>query len=174
MRKIDFLIQALSLVLSLYAIINLFSLVPTSSLAQERPTLVQTSTPEPTITLEPPADETRSEREDGPRSSIEGIVTDLSTGQPGRGVAVQLNEIEVLTDSHGHYSLTGLPAGEMLVRLIIVDPNVVVTEPILVTLDGQNQFTLDLQFYSQLPPTPSPFPMVTPAPPTFLPVTGGD
>ena len=161
-------------IIGLLSISSLFNPTPPSSAAQPRPTLtftpLPTSTPPPTATPKPADDDNPN----APHSSIEGIVIDLSTGQPGRGVKIKLNEIEVLSDSVGHYSLTGLNAGRMLVGLAVEAPAQAAAKPIWVTLDGQNQVIADLQFYSQPPPVSTPVTATIAPPPPYLPVTGGE
>lgn len=83
-----------------------------------------------------------------PSSEIMGQVIDASTGSPGAGVLVRLNDIEVRTDTFGKYSLSGLSAGQFTVALVLDSGAVTAKEPIVVTVDGQTNVSVDLTYYS--------------------------
>ena len=110
--------------------------------------------------------------------SIAGQVIDLSTGLPGVGVTVRINDVDIVTDKDGRYSLSGLNADEYLVSLVLTGDAVSAQEPVNVHIAG-NDVSLDLRYYS-VPPVGG---VVTttaiitttgalPAP-AFLPETGG-
>lgn len=128
--------------------------------------------PRPTLTPEgwtpPEPHDTGGDDGEGPESAIIGTVTDLSTGQPGRGIDVLINGATVTTDSEGHYSITGLGAGDYTVSLVLPGEWIPAQDPVTVHLDGQTTVVVDLAYYSQ-PPTATP----TPPPPVELPQTGG-
>ena len=138
-----------------------------------------TPTPSPTLAVVTPASPPATGEGGGAaqqQSAIEGVVTDLSTGRPAGGIRVQIADVVVRTDGRGHYSLTGLGAWTMPVRLLLSpDEGLPAQDPILVTLDGIHTVVVNLAFYSRPPtPTPSPTPSSpTPPPPSFLPETGG-
>jgi len=106
--------------------------------------------------------------------TIVGQVTDLSTGQPGAGVTVRLNDIEVQTDAQGKYSLSGLGAGVFVVSLVLEGDAVSAQDPIIVTVDGATETTVDLDYYSDpsqaaATATPTTEPAAATATPTVLP-----
>jgi hypothetical protein len=146
-----------------------------------RPTLTPPAQPPPRPTLTPPGwtppepRDTGDDGDSGLQSAITGYVTDLSSGQSGRGIKVSVNGDIVTTDSDGHYSITGLGAGEYTVSLVLPGEWLSAQDPVSVHLDGQNSVTVDLAYYSQPPatPTPSPAPPTLPPPPVELPQTGG-
>lgn len=108
--------------------------------------------------------------------SIVGQVLDLSTGLPGIGVTVRINDVDVMTDETGSFALRDLSAGDYLVSLVLVGDAVSAQEPVVVHVDG-NEVQLGLQYYS----APSVGGVVTTtatitttiSAPTFLPETGG-
>lgn len=85
-------------------------------------------------------------------SAIWGTVTDLSTDQPGAGLVVMINGIPITTDWDGHYSLTGQPHGEYYILLSLPNNWQPAQDPMTIILNGQNQITVDLAYYSELPP----------------------
>ena len=106
---------------------------------------VPTKTPVPDVSSD-------SDENDGQAvSHILGKVTDLSTGQPGAGVIVQLNDITVRTDTLGKYSLSGLSDGRFTIALILEGNAVPAQEPVTVTVDGKTDVTVDLAYYSTPP-----------------------
>ena len=146
-----------------------------------RPTLTPPAQPSPRPTLTPPGwtpPEPRDiggDGDSGLQSAITGYVTDLSSGRPGHGIKVSVNGDIVTTDSDGHYSITGLGAGEYTVSLVLPGEWLSAQDPVPVHLDGQNSVTVDLAYYSQPPPaapTPPPASPTLP-PPVKLPQTGG-
>ena len=110
---------------------------------------VPTKTPTP----DPSAGSGKSESQN--TSHILGKVTDLSTGQPGRDVTVQLNDVTVKTDSFGNYSLSGLSAGQFTVVLLLEGDATPAQELITVAVDGTTDVRVDLAYYS-IPPQAEP------------------
>jgi hypothetical protein len=80
-------------------------------------------------------------------SKILGLVTDLSSGQPGAGVTVVLNDVEVTTDSVGKYSLSGLKVGEFVVYLKLGGEATPAQDPVVVRVDGKKDSIVNLAFY---------------------------
>jgi len=124
----------------------------------------------------PPAFGGQQEEEGGKKrsepdihSDVWGIVTDLSTGQPGQGMAVIINGAVVTTDSSGRFSLTGLPAGSYTIRLELPAGETPARPQWTVQLDGRSAVTMALEYYSK--PAPAATPAAT-APVTVLPQTG--
>ncbi len=112
----------------------------------------------------------KSGRESVVRSAVEGIVTDLSSGQPGAGLKVQIGDVVVVTDTRGHYSLTGLGAWTLETRLLLEAGQGIPSQgSVVVKLDGVHTEVVNLGFYSRPLPTPT----ATPPPPSVLPETGG-
>ncbi len=101
-------------------------------------------------------------------SDLWGAVTDLSTGQAGAGLVVEINGAVVRTDGSGRFSLTGLPAGEYTLRLVLPGGLQPARSQWTVWLDGESDVTVELGYYSVPPPTP------TPTPTMVLPQTGAD
>ncbi len=81
-------------------------------------------------------------------SQIIGVVTDLSTGNLGAGIIVRLNDVEIRTDTFGKYSLASLKAGEFTVSLVLEGEAVSAQEPVVVTVDGSSDVSVDLAYYS--------------------------
>ena len=81
-------------------------------------------------------------------SKILGVVTDLSSGQPGAGITVVLNDVEVTTDSAGKYSLSGLSAGEFVVYLKLEGEATPAQDPVIVRVDGKKDSIVNLAFYN--------------------------
>lgn len=125
------------------------------------------SPPTPTATSTPqPGAETGPGKE-APASAIFGQVVDLSTGDPGRGLDIEINGQTVRTDSDGRYSLTGLAPGTYTITLHLPDgASAAQSSGTIYLLEGQSS-TLDLNYRSQPAPTPTPTstPTPTPAPP---------
>ena len=123
-------------------------------------------TPTPEKPTPVPTPEPTKEKPDTPcLGEIRGTVTDLCTGEPGRGVDVAIDGAIVTTDSNGVFSLTGVKPGEYHLSL----PNIPAewnptSETIFVDCD--ETVWVDL-FYDSCVPAPAP----TPAP-AVLPETG--
>ena len=85
---------------------------------------------------------------------IRGTVTDLCTGEPGRGVDVAIDGAVVSTDSNGVFSLTGVKPGEYFVSLPTIpqewDPS---SETVYLECD--QTVWVDLVYNSCIP-TPTP------------------
>lgn len=102
--------------------------------------------------------------EEAPGGTIFGQVVDLSTGQPGRGLDVDINGQTVRTDSNGRYSLTGLAPGTYTITLHLPDGTTAgQSSGTIYLLEGQSS-TLDLNYRSQPAPSPTPTPTSTPTP----------
>lgn len=98
---------------------------------------------------------------DSTQSAISGTVTNLSSGQPGAGIEVSVSGFpSARTDSKGHYSVTGLSAGEYSVALKLHGQGTSAQGAVFVNVDGQNSVTIDLAYYNQ----PQPLPTDTPQP----------
>ena len=133
-----------------------------------RNTPLPPSPPPPSDPLATPAEPSDSGTSDNNSSdeikaAIYGQVTDLSTGRPGQGLAVQINGSLVRTDSEGRYSLTGLQAGTYIAALQLPDQASPAQSIETVSLADEQTVTLDLTYYSGSPPTPI-SPTATPEP----------
>ncbi len=107
----------------------------------------------------------------GSVSAIYGTVIDLSSSRPGAAIEVLINGAIVRTDTDGRYSVTGLNAGTYTVSLQLYGQGTPAQEAVSVTLDGINSQIVDLDFYSQTPPTDTPQPTVRATPTTTRQVT---
>lgn len=121
----------------------------------------------PTRTPTPGNSNDSDNNNDEETSAIIGQVTDLSTGQPGAGIIVRINDIDVRTDTAGKYSLSGLRAGAFEVRLALENGAVASQDPIVVNVDGRTDTTVDLTYFSdpsqaQANPTSTPQPEAEP------------
>jgi hypothetical protein len=110
---------------------------------------VPTRTPTPSTPDDNPPEDEDDSTTGVHLSQIIGVVTDLSTGRPGAGIRVRLNDIEVRTDSAGKYSLSGLQAGQFVISLVLTGNAVPGQEAITVTVDGQQDVVVDLTYYSK-------------------------
>lgn len=117
----------------------------------------------------------------GATGAIVGTVTDLSTGGPGEGIEVAVSGYPpVRTDSHGRYSITGLPAAEYTVSMQLGGQGTPARGPVFVIVDGWSSTTVDLAYYSQGQPLPAETPQPemagqpdqATAPPPDLPQSG--
>ncbi|GAB4427615.1 MAG: hypothetical protein Kow0031_07690 [Anaerolineae bacterium] len=90
------------------------------------------------------------------------MVTNLDTGQPAGGIDVSVNGSIVRTDSQGRYSITGLNGGNYTVQLSLVSGSPA-QGPQVVQLPDGGLAIVDLQFFTQVAPTPVPQPTATPA-----------
>jgi hypothetical protein len=91
---------------------------------------------------------------------IRGTVTDLCTGEPGRGVDVAIDGATVGTDSNGVFSLSGVNPGEYFVWLPKIPPEWNPSSE-TVHLECDQTVWVDL-FYNSCIPTPTPAPGVLP------------
>ncbi len=121
--------------------------------------------PPPAPSPRPPLDSGDSDGEaSGSHSSINGIVTDLSTNQPGAGIEVSISGQIVRTDTNGSYSITGLNPGIYAVSPELYGQGTPAQGPVSVVLDGVHSQTVDLGFYTQSPPLPTDTPIPTTQP----------
>lgn len=99
------------------------------------------------------------------QSSIQGVLTDASTDQPGAGIEISVSGAIVRTDTDGSYSITGLSSGEYTVSPVLMGQGVPAQEAVYVSLDGINDVTVDLAYYSDRPPLPTDTPQAVAAVP---------
>lgn len=94
---------------------------------------------------------------DGPSiilGDIYGQVIDQSTGQPGRGLIVMINDIPIKTDASGRFSLTGIADGAYLVDLNL-PPEFTPAQPVkTVLIANRERVDIELGYYSLTPPAP--------------------
>lgn len=133
------------------------SRTPTADIPQEvggQPPREGEGTPMPTDAPSEEGDnDDDDDNDDGPTGAIIGVVTDLSTGQPGRGIDIQINGMIVRTDSYGKYSLTGLNAGTYVANLMLPGEFTPATDPHELQLHSSDMsYELNLDYYSQEPP----------------------
>jgi hypothetical protein len=99
------------------------------------------------------------------QSSIRGVLTDASTGQPGSGIEISVSGAIVRTDTDGSYSITGLSSGEYTVSPVLLGQGVPAQEAVYVSLDGVSEVMVDLAYYSDSPPLPTDTPQAVAAVP---------
>jgi hypothetical protein len=99
------------------------------------------------------------------QSSIRGVLTDASTGQPGAGIEISVSGAIVRTDTDGSYSITGLSSGEYTVSPVLLGQGIPAQEAVYVSLDGVNDVMVDLAYYSDSPPLPTDTPQAVAAVP---------
>ena len=104
--------------------------------------------PCPTATPSPGGGNGGDNGNTAPTSHILGTVTDLSTNQPGTGITVQINDTQVTTDGNGQYSLSGVAAGMYVISLVLPADFESAQDPVSVQVDGKNDVTVDLGYYS--------------------------
>lgn len=112
-----------------------------------------TPTPAPATPTSTPVPPSTPGGNPSPTSDIRGTVTDLSTGNPGAGITVQINQITVTTDSNGGYSLANVSAGAYVITLVLPEGAIAAQDPVTVQVDGVTDVTVDLAFYSSPQPT---------------------
>jgi len=117
----------------------------------------QTSTPEA---------DSKSEQ-GGPHGTIMGQVIDLSTAKPGAGLEIDISGRIVRADGEGRYSLTGLEPGIYVLTLSPMEGLTPAQDSWEVFVPDQGTVNLNLDYYSQAIPTPTP----TIPPPAALPPT---
>jgi len=115
---------------------------------QTVPTRTPTPAPGDPGDNEQPSNDDQDNSTVGNTGEIIGAVTDLSTGNPGAGVIVRINEIEVRTDTQGKYSLSGLAGGEYIVLLILEGGAQPAQEAITIIVDGKSSTIVDLAYHS--------------------------
>lgn len=158
LRRLGLTLMSLALLLSLFTLSGVLAAAPASGPAAQ-------PSPRPPLTATPGSDGgSGGGGGSGPAGAIVGNVFDLSTGQPGAGLEVKINEMSVRTDDAGNYSLTGQPPGSYLVSLLLPQGFSPAQDPQTVTLAGEETVIVDLRYYSQ------PAPDATPA---ALPESGG-
>lgn len=110
---------------------------------------------------------------------ITGHVIDRSTGEPGRGLTVMINDIPIKTDASGHFSLTGIADGTYAVDLSLPAEFTPAQERQIVNLVNREKIDLTLEYYSAGSPQETPVggaaPAAEPNPetPQTMPKTGG-
>ena len=121
-----------------------------------------TPTPEPTTAPTPvPTPGPDPDPTDTPcLGHIRGTVTDLCTGEPGRGVDVSINGAIVTTDSNGVFSLSGVNPGEYFLSLPTIPQEWAPTSE-TIFVDCDQTVWVDL-FYDSCVPAPTPAPAVLP------------
>lgn len=102
---------------------------------------------------------------------ITGTVIDLSTGLPGAGLTVQINNIPIKTDTSGRFSLTDIADGTYQVNLSLPREFTPAQDNMIVYISNRGKVDLTLGYYSLTPPLPIP-PIQTDLP-SELPQTGG-
>jgi hypothetical protein len=103
---------------------------------------------------------------------IIGTVRDLSTGLPGAGLTVLINDIPIKTDTSGHFSLTGIAAGTYVVDLNLPADFTAAQPSQTVVVANSNKIDLALGYYSLEPPQVVELPQLE-EPPPALPQSGG-
>lgn len=103
---------------------------------------------------------------------ITGTVIDLSTGLPGAGLTVQINDIPIRTDASGRFSLTDIADGDYWVSLNIPAEFTPAQPGQTVTIANRNKVDLTLGYYSITPPVEA-APTLEESP-QELPGTGGE
>ena len=83
---------------------------------------------------------------------ITGYVIDQSTGLPGAGLTVMVNDIPIKTDASGHFSLTGIADGPYLVDLSLPSELSPAQSRQTVFVVNRNKVEINLGYYSSTPP----------------------
>lgn len=109
-----------------------------------------------------------SAREKGYPGDITGTVKDLSTGLPGAGLIVMINDIAIRTDTSGRFSLTGIADGIYTVKLALPAHLTPAETSQSVTIANRSKVDILLGYYSSIEPPP----MVETSP-QEMPETGG-
>ncbi len=96
-------------------------------------------------------------------SEIYGTITDLSTNEANNDifVFVRVNEILLRTDSNGAYSLKGVQPGAYEISLQLPDGYSSAESSQIVVIKDNEHVQLDLQYYSEPPPTENDIPSAT-------------
>ena len=135
---------------------------PVSAGFTPEPDPTEPPAPEPTPEPEPTPAPEKDEKPDTPcLGEIRGTVTDVCTGEPGRGVDVAIDGAIVSTDSNGEFSLTGVTPGEYYVSL----PNMPAEwKPTSETihLECDQTVWVDLSYDTCVPAPPTPAPALLP------------
>lgn len=103
---------------------------------------------------------------------ITGAVIDLSTGLPGAGLIVQINDIPIRTDASGRFSLTDIADGNYWVSLNLPAEFTPAQPGQIVTIANRNKVDLTLGYYSIAPPVEAASTLEES--PQELPGTGGE
>lgn len=82
---------------------------------------------------------------------ITGTVKDLSTGLPGAGLTVLINDIPIRTDTSGRFSLTGIADGVYSVKLALPAELILAEASQTVTIANRSKVDIFLGFYSIKP-----------------------
>lgn len=101
-------------------------------------------------------------------ADIYGTITDLTTGQPGSGLYVRVNDIQVRADARGTWSLTGMSPGTYNISLELPQSEWTPAQGArTVTVSGNERVEVDLGFYEGPAPVSEPAAaMEPPAAPT--------
>lgn len=83
---------------------------------------------------------------------IFGGVIDQSTGLPGAGLTVIINDIPIRTDTSGHYSLTGIADGSYIVDLSLPAEFTPAQSAQTVIVANRSKVEVNLEYYSLSPP----------------------
>lgn len=136
-------LRATCLVCAVVAILASLSTLP---VAGAPPSMGPQAAPSPRPPLSSGKD---SQGDSDRRGSVDGIVTDYSTGRPGQGISVVVSGFQaVKTDDKGHFSVSGLAAGQYSV---VVAPGAMGTPAqgaVYVLVDGRNSVSVNLGYYS--------------------------
>lgn len=132
----------------------LLGLILSSILILPSPTLAQGPPPRPTPGSPAGNGASNSDADDLGRDSgiingdITGTITDLSTGLPGAGVIVQINNIPIKSDTSGRFSLTDIADGIYQVSLSLPAEYTPAQPVQAVIIANRNKVDLTLGFYS--------------------------
>lgn len=163
--------QRLALVFGSFCVMLLILLVmPVQSGPPVAPPLIPPRPP-----LDQPSDGDDGGDGGGPWGSIQGQLIDLTTGQPGAGIAISVNGQIVRTDADGSYSITGLRPGDYVVSPELGGQGVLAQRPVHVVLNGPDNAIVDLRYYSGPLPPPTDTPQAVAAAqasPASLPPSG--
>ena len=84
---------------------------------------------------------------------IYGVLTDFSTGSPGRGLTIMINDIPIKTDASGHFSLAGIADGTYIVDLRSLPLEFTPAQPAqTVIVANRERIDIELGYYSITPP----------------------
>ena len=84
---------------------------------------------------------------------IYGELIDQSTGLPGAGLTVMINDIPIKTDASGRFSLTGIDDGIYIVNLSLPPEFTPAQSSQTVIIANRERVDISLGYYSQTPPS---------------------